>query len=459
MTSTFLQERVVERIPPSAVDAEMAVIGSVLVDREMMDVVYPLVQPSHFYAMRHEAIFAAMVDLFERREPMDKITVCDALRVRKRLDEVGGAPYLSQLMETVPTAANAAYFAQIVRDKAVLRAMIRAGTQLTAAGFECEGDVEQAIATAEQLLRSVTMTDRKPGRGARSYGEIIAGILRSWDEQRDDRVPTPWPTLEALTGGAYPGELWLWVAAAAMGKTGVVGQLSDYIAATTGPVLLWAIEMGGEAMVRRGVALHADGVTAREQRSREMTAEQRERMFDTLGELQDAQIYVLEQPQNRLSDLRRELRRLERTVRPRALIVDHIGFIAEARSERKNDALDQVYKDLIQIAKEFELVVHAVQHVNREGMKGKPSMRDIRDGGNPEGNAHVIVFPYRQDPSGQPEVGEFIVAKNRDGVQSAIDMRYIGRRHLWLDVQAGQDRPWFEMGAPVAESVPFWDGP
>ncbi|HMD03513.1 MAG TPA: DnaB-like helicase N-terminal domain-containing protein, partial [Candidatus Baltobacteraceae bacterium] len=144
-----------DRIPPNNLEAEMAVLGSILVDREMMATVAEILAPQDFYAHVHDTIFGVLLQLYERGEPLDKITVSEELRRRSLLDKVGGVPYLSALMDTVPTAASAEYYAKIVREKAALRGLIHAGTQITRIGFEKEEDVDAALDRSEQIVYEV----------------------------------------------------------------------------------------------------------------------------------------------------------------------------------------------------------------------------------------------------------------------------------------------------------------
>ncbi len=445
---------IADRIPPHNLEAEMAVLGSVLVERASLGHAASIVEPRDFYAAVHELIFATMLDLARAEKPIDKVTLAEELRRRGNLEHVGGLPYLTSLLETVPTAASTQYYSAIVREKAQLRGLIHAGGEIARLGFESESDVEHAVASASTALRAATERSASANGGMplstalesryAALADLVHGVAR------DTSQKTPWAGVNALVGGLHPGELIVWPSAPKMGKTGAVFTLADYIAAKYGRVALFALEMGIDATAMRLLALYS-GVSARAQRAGELTDRDLECISDARATLAQRPISLFDLSCSRLADMRRELQSLSRKAPIAAVVVDHVNFLSDvdgARGDRttKHERLDRVYRELLRIAKEFNCVMHAVQHVSREGMRGRPSLADIRDGGNPEGHAHAVIFPFRANPMGttrERSEGEFIVAAAREGDAGSVPMRFVGYRGMWLDRDATS--PWFEL--------------
>jgi replicative DNA helicase len=443
-----------DRVPPHSLEAEMAVLGSALVDREALETVIEILKPSDFYAHVHEIVFEVIADLERQEMPVDKITLAEALRHRKKLEHVGGLPYLSKLMDTSPTAASARYYAEIVREKAALRRLIHAGHRITEVAFDGEADTEAAIAQAETAFSQAVDAGATRVGGVSLFEALTDNYAilldRSLGIAADESIRTAWPTLDKKIGPLAPGEMAIWIASAGSGKSALILQLADFIARHYGDVMVASLEMSTRAVAMRYGAMYGR-VSARRQREGDLSETELSNLSRaaTIQRDRPMRIYDL-QTVARLSDLRRELRLLSRHKRVRALIIDGINFLGDvdaAKGDRssKNDRLDFVYRSLLRFAKEFGVVVHAVQHVNRDGMSGPPNLKDIRDGGNPEGHAHAIIAPYRPNMVGTADErrqGQFIVLKAREGDAGVVaDMEFVGYRSMWLE--RGQ--------------VPFWE--
>ena len=450
----------VDRIPPNNLEAEMALLGSVLVDREMMDVVAEIVQPADFYASLHETIFVALHALHQRGEPLDKVALAEELRGRGMLDKIGGLGYLGSLMDTVPSAASAEHYALIVRHKAILRALIHAGTHITALGYESEHDVAQALIEAERALASVTERDTEAARMPEPgivMDRLVDRLLRH-EEVR--LIRSPWPALDDIVGGFTAGELVAIVAAAKVGKTGLAMTLGEYIAETSGPCVFHATEMGDEALERRRLALRS-GVPARRQRIGDVGDADLQRIVQARNALR-GKPYVIAGREHRTL---RSFWRVARYERDRlgplaAIIVDHVGFVAEARAfgrdQTETQALDTVYRTLLDLAVDFDCPVFVVVHPNRDGATERPSrgtLQKIRGGGALENHAHTIICPWRADPVTKPHDAEVIVVASRDGGEGAIPFHYEGARAGWYEMRNGVVLPlWFEAHAPQRQT-------
>lgn len=446
----------IQQVPPHSLEAERAVIGSMLIDRAMVQAVITVISPRDCYTWAHEAILGAIYALDAEGEPVDKVAVSQRLREHGYLEKVGGVKYLSECMEVVPTAASADYYAKIVREKAQLRSLISASTVIAKLGYEGEDDADGAIAEAEQVLRRAV-----EGFHQIDGGEQMPAVLeRVWRHiakgGQSDVLKTPWPALDACTGGFLPGEFIVWASAPAMGKSGLVSMLADYTAAHYGDVAFFALEMGTDATVRRMIATYS-GVSSRDLRNGNLRAGDYDEVETARLKLKSRPIQWFDRDVNSIARIRQELRRLSMTTQVRAVVIDHAGFIADARVDSRrsrNDALDNVYVSLMLMAKEMGFVLHIVQHVNREGARSSdpPTISHLRDGGNIEGHAHAVIFPHRphhddNDPELRKE-GQLCVRKARDGEEGVVAMTYDGARHLWLQAKdergnLNRQKEWF----------------
>jgi replicative DNA helicase len=446
-----------DRIQPHDLEVEQALLGAIMVDPAMFDVALEYVVAGDFYSSLHEAVFLALGRLYARSEPLDKVALAGELRARGMLDKVGGMAYLSTLMDSVPTTASTAHYADKVREKSMCRAMIRAGTKIVELGYE--DDIAAGILGAEQELSAVTQR----GVGALRLeepedriGRIATGVA---NRERQRVILSPWAGVNRRVGGFAPGELIVVPAPPMTGKTGLGITLADFIAETYGPVLLASIEMGDVAIDRRRIAQRSTA-SARAQRLAELTSEQRQRVAIASRELAPLGVYVTGQKERSIAALYRNAREI---IRRRgllaAVVIDHVLFLDEAKPrgrQTKHEALDEVYQRLLAFGSEFACPVFALIHLNRTAGTGRPtfaSLLQIRDGGNVEGHAHTAIFPYREDPMQKPTVGELVVVKSRDGDTGHVPMYFDGARALWCEAKPDgfPITPWFERSKPEAE--------
>jgi replicative DNA helicase len=455
----------IDRIPPHNLEAEMACLGAAMVDPEMFDIIAERVRPSDFYAALHETIFATLVALTARRAPLDMISVAEELRLRGMLDKIGGIAYLHQCLNVLPSAASSEYYARLVREKSDLRGLIHAGTQITAAGYEGEYDVRAAQARAEQLLSAATDDGGREVRIERIGAVAERIIQRIEDGVAEPVFRAPWSSLNARLGGFMAGELVAWVAAPKCGKSGCVLGVADYSAARYGATVLFANELGVEATTRRHLAMYS-AVPARRQRTDALRPDEFEasRLLEARRKVGSMPLYAFGREVRSLAQMWRILRQIASREPIASIIVDHVGLLEDVSQESgrttEHQRLDRAYQDLIKMAYQFRCPCHTVQHLNREGYKsganGKAvepnfgTIAHVRGGGNVEGHASAIIFPYRPMPLGtaaEREVGKFIIALSRDGEGGYVDMRFIGSRHLWLEYDGEHTAvPWFEQG-------------
>jgi replicative DNA helicase len=378
----------VDRIPPSNLEAEMALLGSILVDKEMMSTVSEIVQPSDFYASLHESIFLALFALYERGEPLDKVSLAEELKNRGMLDKIGGMAYLNSLMDTVPTAASAEYYARIVREKSSLRGLIHAGTRITQFGYESEEDVPAAIDRAEQVVYEVG--NRSGHNQFASVPSLLLGVFQSLErrhEQKGDRtgVTAGFRDIDDYTAGWQPGNLIILAARPAMGKTSLA--LNMAVAAAKDerkPVAVFSLEMTKQELVERLLSSEAK-LDASKLRRGAIADRDWEKIGHAMGLLHELPIYLDDSGAVTVTEIRSRLRRLKSGQGLAAVFVDYLQLVRPStlsRQANRNEELSEICRTLKATAKDLEVPIIALAQLNRAvemRAEKRPMLSDLRD--------------------------------------------------------------------------------
>jgi replicative DNA helicase len=378
----------VDRIPPSNLEAEMALLGSVLVDKEMMAAVCEIVRPSDFYASLHETIYLALFALYESGKPLDKVALAEELRSRGMLEKIGGLAYLSSLMETVPTAASAEYYAKIVREKASLRGLIHAGTRITQLGYESEDDVPAALDESEQIVYEVGNRD---SRGA--FSVVSSLLLDTFHElekrhaQRGDRtgITSGFADIDDYTAGFQKGNLIILAARPAMGKTSLALNMALFAARDeASSVAVFSLEMTKQELVERLISSDA-GIDATKLRRGAIEGKDWERIGNSIGRLNELPLFLDDSGSVTVTEIRSRLRRLKSTHGLGIAFIDYLQLVRPAalgRNVNRNEELSEICRTLKATAKDLEIPIVALAQLNRavETRQDKrPMLSDLRD--------------------------------------------------------------------------------
>jgi replicative DNA helicase len=379
----------IDRIPPSNLEAEMALLGSILVDKEMMSTVAEIVQPADFYASLHESIYLALFALYERGEPLDKVALAEELRNRGMLDKIGGLAYLNSLMDTVPTAASAEYYARIVREKSTLRGLIHAGTQVTKLGYESEDDVPAAIDRAEQVVYDVG--NRSEHNAFATVPSLLLGVFQSLErrhEMKGDRtgVTSGYRDIDDYTAGWQPGNLIIIAARPAMGKTSIA--LNMAVAAAKDekkPIAVFSLEMTKQELVERFLSSEAR-LDASKLRRGAIADRDWEKIGHAMGVLHELPIYLDDAGAVTVTEIRSRLRRLKSAHGLSAVIVDYLQLVRPSTLSRqgvnRNEELSEICRVLKATAKDLEVPIIALAQLNRAvetRADKRPLLSDLRD--------------------------------------------------------------------------------
>jgi replicative DNA helicase len=435
----------IDRIPPNNLEAEMAVIGSVLVDREMFAAVGEIIRPSDFYAHVHEAIFTVLLDLYDRGEPLDKISVSEELRQRGMLERVGGLPYISSLMDTVQTAASARYYATIVREKSVLRSLIHAGTEIAHLGYEGEEDVPAALDRSEQLV--YTIGER---RGVTEFMPVSRLMKDAFDHidrlfhMRGDRtgLTAGFRDVDAMTTGFQPGNFVIIAGRPGMGKSSFALNMAVAGAREEGgPIVFFSLEMSNSELIQRLICSEAR-ISMNDMRRGNIKPHQWEEISRAMGTLNDLPIYLDDLGALTVSDVRSRCRRLKSTVGLAAIFIDYLQLLrpaALARNANRNEELSEICRSLKATAKDLSVPIIALAQLNRGveiRSEKRPMLADLRDSGSLEQEADVVAFLYRDgyynSETPEPDLTEFIIAKHRNGPTGTVKLRFQREYTLFL---------------------------
>ncbi len=437
MNVTPLNSGVIDRIPPHNLEAEMAVLGSVLVDREIMGTVGEIVRANDFYAHVHETIYAVLLELFDRGQPLDKISVAEALRNRDALERVGGISYINALMDTVQTAGSAKYYAEIVREKSVLRSLIHAGTRITQLGYEGEEDVSEALDQSEQIVYSIG--DRQSNGAFTPVNRLMKDAFEHIDRlfhMRGDRtgLTAGFHDIDQMTTGFQPGNFIIVAARPGMGKTSFA--LNMAVAASreaNAPCAFFSLEMSNDELVQRLICSEAR-ISMHDMRRGNIKPHQWEDISRAMGSLNELPIYLDDTGGLSVSEVRSRGRRLKSTTGLAAIFIDYLQLLRPGvltKNVNRNEELSEICRTLKVTAKDLGVPIIALAQLNRgvETRNDKrPMLADLRDSGSLEQEADMVAFLYRDgyyNPEGpEPDVTEFIIAKHRNGPTGTVRLRF-----------------------------------
>jgi replicative DNA helicase len=426
------------RVPPQSLEAEESVLGGIMLDNAALDRVVELVQPDDFYRGAHRKVYRAMLALSERSEPVDLITLSEILKARGELAEIGGDPFLAELTERVPTAANVAHHARIVRERSIVRGLIEAATEIASRGYQSADRVDELLDRAEQLIFGIQERKVKPAFSR--IAEILVGSIKTIERLYEQKqavtgVPTGFADLDNLTSGFQPSDLVIVAGRPSMGKTAFCLGIAQHAAmhADTG-VAVFSLEMAKEQLAMRMLCSEA-----RVDLARVRTGHLSDREFPKLamaaGRLADAPIYIDDTPALSVLELRAKARRLKRDPAAKLglVVVDYIQLMrsSEGRDNREQE-ISEISRSLKALAKELQVPVVALSQLNRQVENRNPPiprLADLRESGAIEQDADVICFLYREEyyveDTDKRGVAEVIVAKQRNGPIGNVELTFL----------------------------------
>ena len=437
-----------DRTPPQDNAAEQSVLGSMLLSKDAIADVVETLKGVDYYRPAHEVIHDAIIDLYGRGEPADPITVAAELVKRGELQRIGGAPYLHTLSANVPIAANAGYYAEIVRDKAVLRRLVEAGTRIAALGYAGEGQIDDVVDSAQAEVYKVT--DRRATEDYAPLSDIMSGVLDEIEmignrEAGLYGVPTGFADLDDLTNGLHSGQMIIVAARPAMGKSTLA--LDFCRAASIHNNLtscFFSLEMTRSEIMMRLLSAEAK-VPLNHIRNGTMRDDDWEKLARKMGQVSGAPMFIDDSPNMTMMEIRAKARRLKQRHDLKLIVIDYMQLMSSGKKvESRQLEVSEFSRNIKLLAKELELPIIALSQLNRgpeqRGDK-RPMMSDLRESGSLEQDADMVILLHRDDvyekESTRPGEADLIVAKHRNGPTRDLTVAFQGHYSRFVDMAQG----------------------
>ncbi len=426
------------KVPPQNIEAEQAVLGSILLKDDIFGSVLELLKSQDFYKDSHKLIFETMVDLFENNEPQDVLTVSNLLRDTNRLDKSGGPIYLATLTSIVPVTANIVSYAKIIRENSVLRQLIGVNTDIAARCYEEQNDIDILVDQAEQAIFNIA--GKKGGQNFTPIKSIVPDAFKTVEQLYKRKelitgVPTGYAGIDRKTAGLQPSDLIIIASRPSMGKTSLAMNIAQHasLIEKTG-VAVFSLEMSKEQLVMRLLS-SAGRIDSQRIRTGKLHNEDWPKLTRAVGMLSEAPIYIDDSPAISVLEMRAKVRRLASQYDIGLIIVDYLQLMrGRGHIENRTQEISEISRSLKALAKEHNVPVIALSQLNR-GLESRtdkrPMMSDLRESGAIEQDADVICFIYRDEvynkSEDNPERGsaEIIIAKQRNGPTGSVKLTFI----------------------------------
>ena len=431
-----------ERVPPQNIEAEQAVLGAMLIDKEAIAKATEVLSADDFYREAHRVIFSAMLELYNKNEAVDMVTVTEILKRDNKLEDIGGIAYITSLANVVLTAANVKYHAEIVAEKSVLRQLVRVSTEIAAMGYEANDDVGMLLDTAES--RILEISNRKKKADFTPINDILMDSVQSIESLLQNKggltgIPAGFADLDKLTSGLHPSDFIILAARPSMGKTALALNIVQNVAlrahkAIGGEprsVAFFSLEMSKEQLVNRMLCAEA-GIDSQRLRVGEMHDEDWTHLWDACDTMSRAKIYIDDTAGITAMEMRSRARRLKAEHGLDLIVVDYLQLM-QGSGKRNNSGdrqqeVSEISRSLKALARELDVPVLALSQLSRsvESRQVKrPMLSDLRESGSLEQDADIVAFLYREDyynPETENKHTELIIAKHRNGPVDTVNL-------------------------------------
>lgn len=438
------------KIPPHDVEAEQAILGCMLTDRDSVLSAMEVLKVDDFYREDNKAIYDAMLSLYSRAEPIDIITVKSELVQNGKFDQVGGLEYLAMLPEKVPTTTNVEKYINIVEEKSTLRNLIKTANDIIAAGYDQTEEVENIVNIAEKKIFDILQD--KNSKGSTSIKEILVGTFAELEKLYNQKgivtgVETGFAGLDAITAGLHGSDLIILAARPAMGKSALAINIATHAALNNVPVVIFNLEMSKEQVVNRILCSEAM-VDSNKIRTGKIDDNEWIKLANTSGRLADAPIYVDDTPGISIMEIRARCRKLKLEKNIGMVVIDYLQLVqgsAKKNSSREQE-ISEISRSLKILAKELDVPVIALSQLSRGAEKRddkRPMLADLRESGAIEQDADIVMFLYRDDyynqDSEKKNIAELILAKHRAGSTGTVELLWMGNYTKFANLERYRD--------------------
>lgn len=427
-----------DRIPPQNLEAEQAVIGSILLQSEALITAMERVQTEDFYDKAHQMIYEAMIELGESGQPIDLVTLTSKIQDKGQLEDIGGVSYLAKLAHGVPTAANVDYYAQIIEEKAMLRRLIRAATQIVSEGYSSGEDVAGMLSDAERKIMEIS--NGRSGSGFIAIRDVVMEVfdrveLLHQNKGNTTGIPSGFVDLDKMTAGFQRNDLIIVAARPSVGKTAFALNIAQNVAVRAKEtVAIFSLEMSAAQLVQRMICAEAN-LDANVMRTGEFKGDDDwAKLTMGIAALSEAEIYIDDTPGITVADIRAKCRRLKAEKGLGMIVIDYLQLIhgRGKAGENRQQEVSEISRTLKQIARELEVPVIALSQLSRgveQRQDKRPMMSDLRESGSIEQDADIVAFLYRDDYYNQEtekkNIIEIIIAKQRNGPVGTVELVFL----------------------------------
>ncbi len=435
------------RVPPQSTDAEMALLGSIMLRPDSINEIMDFINHESFYSQKHRMVYKHMIELFQKATPIDLLSLSSVLRDKGVLDQIGGASYLTELVNVVPSAANIKHYAEIVQKKSIMRNLINSSEEITSLGYDEAGELAEILDKAEKKLFEVTNFS-----SAHRFIQLNETLAEAWDridklhKSKDEMrgIPTGFKDLDMKLAGFQKSDLIILAARPSVGKTSFALDIARQAAVNFNiPVGIFSLEMSSQQLVDRMLAAESR-VDAWKLRTGKLTADSEfDAIRQSLDTLAKAPIYIDDQPANNILKMRSVARRLKSEKGLGLIMVDYLQLMQSTSSAKDNvvQQVTEISRSLKQLARELEVPVLALSQLSRavEQRGGKPRLSDLRDSGSIEQDADVVMFIHREDKlmkeqSTKPNIAEILIEKHRNGPTGVVELFFDEKKATFLSI-------------------------
>ncbi|HBH87354.1 MAG TPA: replicative DNA helicase [Syntrophaceae bacterium] len=425
------------KVPPQNLEAEQSVIGGIMLDNQALNSALEILNVDDFYSEAHRKIFAAIIELYDRSEPCDLITLSNILKNKTQLDQAGGVSYLSSLSDSVPSAANISHYAKIVKEKSILRKLIGTATEILHKSYTSSTDIDTVLDEAEHAIFEISENKIRPAFSP--FKDLIKDSVRTIEKLYERKelvtgVPTGFEKIDDITSGLQKSDLIIIAGRPSMGKTAFALNIAQYAALEAGiPVAIFSLEMSKEQLALRMLSSEARVDSQRIRRGFLGEADW-PKLITAAGRLSEALIFIDDTPAISALEMKAKARRLKSEVDLGLIILDYLQLMRSGgRKDSREQEISEISRSLKTLAKELNVPVIALSQLNRkveDRTNKRPQMADLRDSGAIEQDADLIAFIYRDDvydkSEENPEKGmaEIIVGKQRNGPTGMVKLAF-----------------------------------
>ena len=426
------------RVPPQNIEAEQSILGGILLDNQCLNAVLEVLEGGDFYSESHRRIFAAILELDNKGEPSDLITLSNALKEKKQLDHVGGVAYLASLVDNVPSAANIAYYAKIVKEKAILRRLIGTATDILSKSYDTGADVNNVLDESEHAIFEISEKKIRPAFF--SIKDLIKDSFKTIESLYERKefvtgVPTGFGKIDDMTSGLQNSELIIIAGRPSMGKTALALDIARHAALEVGiPVALFSLEMAKEQLAIRLLSSEAR-VDSQRIRRGFLGETDWPKLTTAAGRLSEAPIFIDDTPAIMVLEMKAKARRLMAEAGLGLIILDYLQLMRSGvNKDSREQEISEISRSLKSLAKELRVPVVALSQLNRrveDRSNRRPQMADLRESGAIEQDADLIAFIYRDEVYNRSEdnpekgIAEIIIGKQRNGPTGVVKLAFL----------------------------------